>query len=194
MSSSTTLQAAWRRYDCRRTYRRALERFHASVLIQRAWRQARLWSTLKHEAATTIQRVWKGFWCLVQYHTDLMDVVAVQACIRRYLATQARRKAIRAATVLENGWRFYHRRKQFTSELHEKRVAIICQVRSRAHIVENSVGGVGCSPGPFSVLFATGGQDLGCRLSVKQLLHCPFRLIGDDMWYGHATCDIGLLP
>jgi myosin heavy subunit len=112
--SATVIQAQWRSYDCTMNYLHYL----ADVLIVqsavRRWRATKLVSVYRREAheeaATKIQRYWRGFRCYADYIFTVADIEVVQSRVRRWLAKRkwAQMKHDRdqeAATVIQRNWR-----------------------------------------------------------------------------------------
>jgi myosin heavy subunit len=112
--SATLIQAQWRSYDCTMNYLHYL----ADILIVqsavRRWRATKLVSGYRRkaqgEAATKIQRYWRGFRCYADYMFTVADIVVVQSRVRCWLAKRKRAQMKHdrdqeAATVIQRIWR-----------------------------------------------------------------------------------------
>ena len=93
--AATTIQAAWRAYDCRMDYLS----YHAEV------------------AATVIQSKWRSYDCQMNYLHFLSDVLTVQSTIRRFLAQRKVKAMIdHDAALIQSAWRRYVCRKNYERE------------------------------------------------------------------------------
>lgn len=97
----------WRSRKARRDYLSARERTSAAAKIQALWRTFDSWRSRETKAAVQIQRVWRGFWSVVQYQMQLMDIIDVQKCARRYLAMNFRLRMVESIHVLQKCLRNY---------------------------------------------------------------------------------------
>ena len=59
----------------------------------------------KANASITIQKIWRGFSKQVQFQMDIMDIVYAQSLCRKFLASKAYRKSIKAASVIQRSFR-----------------------------------------------------------------------------------------
>lgn len=143
--SATLIQAQWRSYDCTMNYLHYL----ADVLIVqsavRRWqagKQYRARVVLKNEeearkreeAATEIQRHWRGFISYADFMFTISDIVVVQSQVRCWLAartraTMQRTREVEAAKDIQRHWRGSLGRDEAIMRLVE---IIICQVREWA--------------------------------------------------------------
>ena len=115
--AAIVLQCLWRQRLAQYEYAAHVRRLQAAITIQAFWRLAQLKDSAKQEAAIQIQRVFRGYWSRIQYIIDLMDIVAVQSCARRWFAKQGRARLMRALYTLQCACRFFLARKR----LEEKR-------------------------------------------------------------------------
>ena len=54
-----------------------------------------------HNAATEIQRVWRGFICQILLQVNMLDIITVQSIIRRHIASSRYSKSLNAASTLQ---------------------------------------------------------------------------------------------
>ena len=91
--SVVSLQCQWRQTLARRRVQQLVQRRdQASRLIQCAWRMFQRHDTRKSHAAMQIQRMYRGYWHRVQFLIDILDIIAVQSCVRRYLVQRDYRR------------------------------------------------------------------------------------------------------
>ena len=98
----------------------------AAVVIQRNWRLTHGRLMARHSAAVQIQRLWRAFWAQLSFQIDLLDIVTVQCCARRLLASLKARKRASAIRVLQCVARVMLRR----SRLNEKQKLRTAQLRT----------------------------------------------------------------
>jgi abnormal spindle-like microcephaly-associated protein len=91
------LQSKWRQALARRLTHHLIQRDRASRLIQWTWCTFQLHDARKNRAALQIQRIFRGYWYRVQFVIDILDIIAVQSCVRRYLVRReySRMKSLR---------------------------------------------------------------------------------------------------
>ena len=82
----TTLQCWWRHARASRVLLTLRVNRDAARKIQRAYRWSKEVDRSKNLAAIVVQSRWRSFSSQVQYQIDIMDIIDVQRCARRYLA------------------------------------------------------------------------------------------------------------
>lgn len=113
ISAAVKVQALWRSYSARMLFQFVVVDVIISQNIARRWMACRLANVLRgeksHNAAVTIQAMWRGFQGYTDYIFALVDVLVVQRTARIWLAKQ---KALRlrkelATLKVQTQWRRY---------------------------------------------------------------------------------------
>jgi hypothetical protein len=115
--AARVLQRHFRGFVARSWLRSVLNARKAAATIQHAWRMYSRRLSDQAAAATLIQCVWRSFWAQVQYYMHVMDIIAVQSCVRRRLAVCEKVRLRKAREVLRHSARIY---------LHEKISRRVC--------------------------------------------------------------------
>jgi hypothetical protein len=117
------LQSLCRMVIARRTYMRERRCVTSAVLFQRYWRCARIRASAKRVAAVEIQRIWRSFWAKLRLQIEVLDIVAVQSCARRYVAAKLTRRRKTAVETLQKYSRVFVSRRFLKKkrEWHNKR-------------------------------------------------------------------------
>ena len=100
--SVIVLQCMWRQELARRQVLSLLIRSDAAIILQRAWRAFQCQDLLTNAAATHIQRMFRGYCGRVAYLVDILDIIAVQSCVRRFIALQHYKRIKAKCTRIQN--------------------------------------------------------------------------------------------
>ena len=95
--AAVSLQSFWRKVRALRELRFQI----AVIIIQRSWRYTRDRCVTKYWAAIQIQRIWRGFWGQLRLQIDLLDIITVQSCVRRFLASLKAKERLSAVRTLQ---------------------------------------------------------------------------------------------
>lgn len=144
-------QSLWRGFQDRRQYLHLMDRqIQAVRLIQAVWRHFRLRSSAVtsvvqlqslvrgflcrrrwrkiNNSVLMIQAVWRSFFSRILYHMDLMDIVAVQRCARRFLAIREFQRRRRAVQVILRSTASYRIKRKLELDMLQRFASVVCQV------------------------------------------------------------------
>lgn len=127
------LQCFWRQELAFRKYICRLEEYSAVCLIQSAWRHCQARDDRKNSAAIAIQKAFRGYSCRVQYLVDVLDIMAVQSCVRRWLAMRKYAHAQWAIVQIQSAIRSFLTRSQNKRFTKEATAAVTLQCLARRH-------------------------------------------------------------
>ena len=140
----------WRQELARRQVFTLLIRNDAAHVIQKAWHASQYQDTQKNNAATHIQRLFRGYCRRVEYIVDVLDIIAVQSCVRRFIALQnyklikasfTRERRV-AATCIQCCWRWKKARDaslEMKHSVYRKLSAIVIQSLVRSWIARTKM-------------------------------------------------------
>ena len=103
--TSTRIQSWWRAKVLQRQYLSYQQKVLSVRLVQRAWRQHSQFIEKRNAAATVIQAVVRMRGYRLDYLVDLLDVIAVQSCVRRWLGVRQYRQTVAHCLVIQCSWR-----------------------------------------------------------------------------------------
>lgn len=101
------IQCAWRQRQalvCCNTLRKRRE---AALTIQAFWKRIMMQDFEYNAAASIVQKAFRGYWYRVQFLIDILDIIAVQSCVRRFLAYRERARLSNAVQKLQNVARIF---------------------------------------------------------------------------------------
>jgi len=104
----TTIQRHWRGYAQRQGYAALIEAVirmqsftRGAVLVRKTL--MRSW----YNAATCMQKLWRGFWVQMHYQLDLLDIVTVQCLVRKQQSKQGAKLRTASVAVLQRTGRIF---------------------------------------------------------------------------------------
>ena len=141
------VQSAWRGYVAFENY--MLELVYI-IQIQSIARQNAARKELQERqhkkqvaSAATIQSLWRGHACFIQYIMDVADIVTVQSTVRRQLASEKAQKLRRArqnkcAVLIQKTWRRCSAATAYKQTLSRYNSAVAVQAAWRSHFCKTS--------------------------------------------------------
>ncbi|KAG7361476.1 IQ calmodulin-binding motif-containing protein [Nitzschia inconspicua] len=110
----TVVQKAWRAHFTRERFMRLRT---SAVAIQSWFRvieaKKKAESNRRNKAAISLQRTWRGFLQQVRFQLEILDIVCIQSCARRYLTRKRYIAQCCGACVVQRFFRCTAARKQF---------------------------------------------------------------------------------
>ncbi|KAL3945286.1 MAG: hypothetical protein SGBAC_000634 [Bacillariaceae sp.] len=131
MLAAQQIQRVWRGFQAYTDYVFALVDIIVVQRKVRQWLAVRKCNTLREEkssklenAATKIQKTWRGFWCFSQYIIVQYEVTRLQAIVRGKLARENYQFKLGCAIIIQAKVRQHLARKKLTSEKIDKTMVL----------------------------------------------------------------------
>lgn len=114
----------------------ALTQEAAALALQRCFRGycTRLSIGNFHSSAVTIQRLWRGFSCLIGFHMEVSDILVVQCHARALLARRQKKRQLAAVVCLQSIVRMRLATRQALEK--RKRQQATCRIQNSALIIQ----------------------------------------------------------
>lgn len=181
-NAATIIQSAWRKELATRQVLTLLRRDDAALIVQRAWRTHQFQDIRKNAAATHIQRLYRGYCSRVEYRIDVLDIIAVQSCVRRFVVLQNYKRLNAASTRLQRAavteiqsfWRMKLVRDEYIEMKQAKRhnsAAIVIQSASRNWIAGRKLFQMkfDAAVRRHAVVIQSIWRSFNCRMVLKRL-------------------------
>jgi myosin heavy subunit len=129
--SATVIQTQWRAYNCSIKYLHNLADVLLAQSAVRRWRATKFVSVcrreVRDEAATNIQRTWRGFICYEEYTLTLAHIVVAQSRVQSWLADRKRaqleqkwrERMVQVATAIQTAWRGYYTYSRYQCDIRD---------------------------------------------------------------------------
>mmetsp|Transcript_4767 Transcript_4767/g.7432 ORF Transcript_4767/g.7432 Transcript_4767/m.7432 type:complete len:1121 (-) Transcript_4767:244-3606(-) len=124
--SVRAIQRSWRCHNLNATVMRSIQQKKSALIIQTTWRRhigsltfsrflfriikLQAWVRVfllkkrtrrSNNAATNIQRIWRGFGCQILYQIDMIDILTAQRVARRFIAEKKFQRSLKALLILQ---------------------------------------------------------------------------------------------